>query len=127
LYASSSGKLLLSELSFDQRYALLGENPYRSYTEHTITDPEALAAELTAVKRNGYATNVNEHMLGITSIGAPIYSLSGRHLGSIALSGVNAFFPAETAEGIITDLKQAAYLFSVASPAMRAVARFLGK
>ena len=127
LHASTSGKLLLSDLPLERCVEILGPGPYKAFTEHTITAPATLFAQFEDVKRLGYASNFNEHMQGITSIGAPIFAASGKILGSIVLSGASHFFREENVEQIKTDVKQAAYLFSFASPAMRAVARFIGK
>jgi len=127
LHASSSGKLLLSDLTTERREALLGPGPYPAYTEFTIIEPQKLAAQLERVRGDGHSSNFDEHMQGISSIAAPIHAASGRILGSIGLSGASKFFEPQKIEQITNDLKQAAYLFSFASPAMRAVARFVGK
>lgn len=78
LHAGSAGKVFLA---FDDALdpALLGK-PLRAYTEHTITDPDALAAELRRIRERGWAESISERDTGTVSISAPVYD----HTGSLA-------------------------------------------
>ena len=48
------------------------------FTERTITDRDALAAELTATAARGYAVNIEERYDGVSGVAAPVLSASGR-------------------------------------------------
>ena len=56
------------------------------YTEQTITDPAALAAELAAVRADGYATAVGELEDGLVAVATPGLRRDGRlHRGAVGL------------------------------------------
>ncbi|MGE0800050.1 MAG: IclR family transcriptional regulator [Lautropia sp.] len=128
LHASSSGKILLSALPREEADGVLGEGPYPAFTANTITDPGRFRRELEDVATSGYAINMNEACEGLSAVGAPIVvpGQPGTYLGSIHLTGSSKFFTPASVEKMVTDLKAAARLFSVASPTTRNVARFLG-
>ena len=44
----------------------------KAYTEHTLTDPEALAVELSGIRKSGYAECVEEIEVGVSSVAAPV-------------------------------------------------------
>ena len=71
LHATSNGKVLLAHAPDDLRRDILG-HPIERLTSHTLTDPAALAAELDAVLRDGYALAVDELEMGLTAVAAPI-------------------------------------------------------
>ncbi|KMW58657.1 Transcriptional regulator, IclR family [Candidatus Rhodobacter oscarellae] len=48
------------------------DGPMRDYTEHTKTDPAAIAREFLAIQSCGYAECVQEIELGVSSVAAPI-------------------------------------------------------
>ncbi|MGB6104340.1 MAG: IclR family transcriptional regulator [Pusillimonas sp.] len=125
-HATVSGKLLLSSLSNEARAQLLGPAPYAACTKNTITSEQALHAELDKVSAQQYATNLDEHCPGISAVGAPILLDSGMVLGAIVVTGPSKYFSADTVQNMVPDVMQTAHLFSYASPAVRAVCRFLG-
>ncbi len=65
VHCSASGKMLLSQLSPAQRRKLLAHAPLRRCTDKTITDLEALEAELKQVKSQGYAIDDEEFLPGL--------------------------------------------------------------
>ncbi len=56
------------------------------FTDTTITDGDALKAELDKVRRLGYAVDDGEHQPGLRCIGAPIRDQFGRVFASISAS-----------------------------------------
>jgi len=56
-------------------------------TDTTITDPEALRAELAEVRRLGYATSTGERIAGGASVASPILGLHGRPLAVLVIAG----------------------------------------
>src|SRR5207237_1260599 len=70
-YATALGKALLAELTDEELTTLLpAKQP--ALTEHTITDREALRAELHATRERGYAVEREEGSLGVTCAAAVI-------------------------------------------------------
>jgi len=126
LNASVSGKLLLSNLAPKARDALLGAEPYVACTKNTITSRQALNEELDRIAAQQYATNLDEHCLGISAVGSPIVLETGQMIGAIVVTGPSKHFSEERITEMAADVIQTAHLFSNASPAIRAVCRFLG-
>jgi IclR family acetate operon transcriptional repressor len=52
--------------------ALLRRTGMHAHTEHTITDPQAFAAELEQVMERGYATDEGEHELGVSCVAVAV-------------------------------------------------------
>ena len=77
LHASAMGKVMLANAarSIEREVALLAT--FDRFTDRTITSPDAVVAELTAVRDRGWATNVEERHLGVCGIAAPILARSG--------------------------------------------------
>ena len=86
-HATSAGKVMLA---FSGRE--LPDGPLRAYTPRTITDPQRLAAEIAAVREQGYATAVGEREPDLTAIAAPIRSSRGELEAIVALQGPSSRF-----------------------------------
>ena len=56
-------------------------------TERTITDPEALLAQLEAIRRQGYALDDVENEEGVRCLAAPVYDRHEHAVASIGISG----------------------------------------
>lgn len=57
------------------------------FTETTITDGDALRAELAEIRSRGYAVDEGEHRPGLRCIGAPIRNQHGRAFAGLSISG----------------------------------------
>jgi len=68
----SAGKVLLSAMTDRQVAALIGPDPLPQMTERSIGTLAELYEELEVVRRQGYATNFDEHELGATAVAVPI-------------------------------------------------------
>ncbi|HEX3792587.1 MAG TPA: IclR family transcriptional regulator [Pseudonocardiaceae bacterium] len=70
-HATALGKALLAELTDEELTALLPERlPAR--TEHTLTEREALRAELTATREQGFAVEREEGTIGVACVAAVV-------------------------------------------------------
>ena len=65
------------------------------FTEHTVTHPRALAAELDAVRADGFAIDREEHTEDFCCIAAPMFDARGRLAGVLGLSATAHVFDAE--------------------------------
>ena len=72
IYAGSAGKVLLAELSENERNNLIKNIRLSPVGPHTITDPDILLKELIGIKQQGYAISSGETLEGATSISVPI-------------------------------------------------------
>jgi DNA-binding IclR family transcriptional regulator len=70
LHATGVGKVLLAHAPDEVRAAVLAHLP--RITTYTITEPRRLDQQLEKVRREGYATTVEEMSLGACSIAVPI-------------------------------------------------------
>jgi DNA-binding IclR family transcriptional regulator len=80
-HATAAGKVMLA---FTGR---LPRPPLRAYTERTITDLAALAAELDRVRRRGWADAYEEREPELNAIAAPVREAGGRLAAVLALQG----------------------------------------
>ncbi|MEU4670595.1 IclR family transcriptional regulator [Amycolatopsis sp. NPDC023774] len=71
-HGTGVGKAMLAQLPADDVAALLARTGMPSYTEHTYTDPEALAAELTRIASQGYALDEAEQELGVRCVAVAV-------------------------------------------------------
>jgi DNA-binding IclR family transcriptional regulator len=86
LHATSTGKALLAFLPTEQvRQVLAQELP--AFTATTITDPDALAAELAATRARGYGTCAGELESSLYGVSAPVLDRTGRPLAVLSIWG----------------------------------------
>jgi IclR family acetate operon transcriptional repressor len=84
-HATAVGKVLLA---FTDREPPAG--PLRAYTERTITDADALRAELVRVREQGFALAVGEREDDLNAIAAPVF---GAGAGLVAILGIQGPAP----------------------------------
>lgn len=87
LHASGIGKALLAEMPQARLDAILGEAELPAFTPRTLTRPEALHAELRAVRARGYAIDDEERNLGMRCIAAAVFDVHGGAVGGLSVSG----------------------------------------
>lgn len=86
-HCTSGGKALLAHLDKSLRDTLIRSRKLETFTEHTITNPDRLEAELDEILTQGYALNNEEHTVGVVGAAVPIIAADGRALGALALHG----------------------------------------
>jgi IclR family transcriptional regulator, KDG regulon repressor len=86
LTSSSVGKAYLATLDEPEREALLKEAPLERFTEHTLTDLDAVRRELEATAQRGYAEDREENEASISCYGAAIRGPDGRARGCVSIS-----------------------------------------
>lgn len=86
LHSTSLGKSILSQLNEDEVRDLLGSEPFPQKTKNTITNYEALFEELETVRENGYATDLEENIMGLHCISAPVVLDDHDVLGAVSVS-----------------------------------------
>lgn len=95
LNAGAPGKVFLaydSELSTAEYLARLG---LPAFTAFSITDIGAYHAELAKVRRNGYATDQQEYMLGLHAVAAPVFNVRSEVMLCVFMVDLAAALPAE--------------------------------
>lgn len=86
LHATSAGKAILASLPGDHREEIVQRRGLEAITDNTITDREALAAEIETIRERGYAINDQENIDGLRAMGVPI-QVEGRVIGALSVSG----------------------------------------
>jgi len=86
-YCSAVGKAVLSVLGDRELAVYLDRTPLQGFTVNTITDRRKLEKCLRKAAGEGYATENQEFLLGISCVAVPIYGSSARVMGGISLSG----------------------------------------
>jgi IclR family acetate operon transcriptional repressor len=86
IHASGIGKAMMAHYA-PQRAAALTGGRLPAFTERTLTDPVALAAELAAVRARGWAMDDEEHTEGMRCIAAAIFNEHGEPVAGLSISG----------------------------------------
>lgn len=86
MHATSTGKSVLAFYPEADVEAYI-KGGLEVETSHTITDADAMLAELKAVRSRGYAIANQEHIVGVVSVAASIRPGEGRPIGAISISG----------------------------------------
>jgi DNA-binding IclR family transcriptional regulator len=84
-HCTSVGKALLAFQPPEVLQQVI-DNGLKQFTEHTITDPEALRAELATIRQKGYAIDDEEFEVGLRCIAAPIRDHSGHVTAAISVA-----------------------------------------
>lgn len=80
LHCTGVGKALLSQLPPEDVEALARRAALTRHTEHTITDPTDLVAEVARVRERGWAVDEQEQEVGVRCVAVPV------PLGGLAVS-----------------------------------------
>lgn len=85
-YCTSMGRVLLAAAPPEQARALLLESDRKAITARTITDVDALMAELDKVRREGYSVIDQELEIGSISISVPIRNILGQTVAAFVVA-----------------------------------------
>lgn len=87
LHHTAVGKAILAHLPDERVAEIIADNGLPERTENTVTDPDALVAELAEVREQGVAYNHGETITGLVGVGAPIIGPEGTVVGAISIIG----------------------------------------
>ncbi|MQA96431.1 MAG: helix-turn-helix domain-containing protein [Streptosporangiales bacterium] len=107
------GKVLTAFLPEDRREVVL-ERPLEALTPATVTDLEALRAQLEEARRDGYALSFAERIPGIHTIAAAIFDGDASVVGCISVTGPDLRMPAERLHALGPRVRDAARRISEA-------------
>ncbi|WP_323039273.1 IclR family transcriptional regulator domain-containing protein [Gemmobacter sp.] len=77
-HCTSMGRVLLAARPEAEARAMLGAGPLAARTPHTLTEPEAVMAELARIRAQGHAINDQEVEMGLRSLAVPLMDGHGR-------------------------------------------------
>lgn len=106
------GKAMLAFLGEEylQKYILI--NPLPTPTPKSIQNEEALRADLSKIRENGYAIDDEEMVEGLKCIAAPIFNSNHDVVGAISVSKLTPAMTDEILPNIIKDVVAAAEAIS---------------
>lgn len=108
LHSTAIGKVLLAALDDEAAKALLGAAPLPAITPATTTDSSRLVTSLAKVRAEGFALSLDENIVGITSVGAPIHNSGGEICAAISVAFSPHFSPELQVRDVIARVRQAA-------------------
>jgi IclR family pca regulon transcriptional regulator len=86
-HSATVGKVLLADLTPGELDTFLNSAELTPCTSRTISEREALVAELSKVKKNGFAICDGELAIGLRAAGAPIYNHEQKAIAAVNVSG----------------------------------------
>lgn len=91
-HCSAVGKVLLAHRTADEVRRILGDKPMRRFTPTTITDVDALLAELASVRQAGVGYDTGEAIADVHCVAAPVRDEMGVVIAAVSMTvPVNRF------------------------------------
>ncbi len=119
MHASGIGKALLAEMSEAQFATHVKRADLERFTEHTISDPDALWSEMERVRGQGFAIDDQERNIGMRCIAAPVFDWTGEAVAGLSVSGPVSRMIDEDSARMAEAVKKAAVTLSDALGADR--------
>lgn len=107
-WCTASGKLYLSSFPRQRRRELLHKLPLTRMTRRTITDPEALDAELERIRENGLGIDDEEFVAGMIACAVPIRDRDGRDFAYLYVHAPTLRMSVERLRGYVPSMRRAA-------------------
>lgn len=111
-HCSASGKMFLSQMTPPQRRRLLAHAPLARYTTNTLTELDALEAEIKRVRRNGFSIDNEEFLPGLLCVAVAVPSDSGHSNLCVAVQAPIVRLALGKARQVLPALRRAAQALS---------------
>nr|WP_277401503.1 IclR family transcriptional regulator C-terminal domain-containing protein [Achromobacter xylosoxidans] len=95
-HATSTGHVLLVQLSPQAMEAFLAQAPFERLTPHTLVDADALRHAVTTAQSQGYALASQHFELGVCALAVPVHNREGQLVAALTTSLNQAKHPPET-------------------------------
>ncbi|KDC58945.1 IclR family transcriptional regulator [Bordetella bronchiseptica] len=100
MYCAAAGRAVLARLEPDRARRLLQQSPRAARTATTLTDLDALMAELAFTREHGYARSNGEYYPGDITISAAVLDNAGTPAGSVNISVPSSRWSFEEAQAV---------------------------
>ena len=107
LLAGATGKVFLAFMEEEKAKEIIKKKGLTRYTENTIIDPEKYLQEIRRVKKNGYATDYEEYILGVRAVVSPIKG-EGHLVSALWVVGFRTSLNGDKMRALIEMTKEAA-------------------
>ena len=108
MHSSGIGKALLAQMDDARQRRVLADSQLERYTPHTLTEPEAIIADLRLTCARGYAYDAEERNIGMRCIAAPVFNVYGEAVAGISVSGPASRVTTERLEDLAEKVMHAA-------------------
>lgn len=107
-HASGIGKAVLAHLPPERVAAIVRKGGLEAFTDKTLADGPALAADLAAIRARGWSLDDEERHPGMRCVAAAIFNEFGEPLGGISVSGPTVRLTAERVAEVGPKVRDAA-------------------
>lgn len=93
MHCSGIGKALMAHMGRTSVERIVRAKGLPKFTDTTITDADALGAQLALIRQRGWAYDDEERFLGMRCVAAAVFNVFGEPVGGVSLSGPTVRFP----------------------------------
>lgn len=111
LFAGAVGKVFLATMSEEQATKIIKSKKLPRFTENSIVDTELYLNELAQVRKNAYAVDDEEYILGVRAVAAPLMGL-GQLRSAIWAVGFKASLDEKKMRLLAAEIQKAAKTIS---------------
>lgn len=106
MHCTGVGKVLLAYKSDEKIESFLLAHQLKALTFNTITSPEHLKKEMTAIRKNGYGNDDEEIEIGLSCVAVPVMKSKNTPAFAISVAGPTVRITEHKKNGLIEDLKK---------------------
>lgn len=107
-HCTGLGKALLASTPGDPVTHLERRGTLQAFTLSTITEPEALRAELRRIRERGFALDLEEHEPGVRCVATPIHDSNDGVVAALSIAGPAGRLPEKRLRGELAEAVRAA-------------------
>lgn len=108
LYCTGIGKAMLSYMP-EEEWESRFPKEFKKFTPKTVCSKADLIAELYLYKQKGYALDQEEHELGLSCVGVPVFNSIGKLVGGMSISCSSAFLTEDKLPNYVKLLLEGSY------------------
>jgi IclR family acetate operon transcriptional repressor len=108
IYHGATGLAILAALSADELDAVVEQRGLAALTDPPLADRAELDAELTLVRRRGYALTIGAGTPGAVALAAPIWGSAGELLGDVVVTFPDSRFDPSREQSLAGHVRTAA-------------------
>lgn len=112
LHCTAQGKALIAWLTGEEIDRLFLNPKLARFTSRTITTLDKLKEHLAEVRKQGFALNDEEHILGIRALAAPVFNHLGSVAASVSMRGSTNEISNERIETLVSEIARTTALIS---------------
>ena len=111
MLAGATGKLILAHMYPEKARMMIAEKGLPAYTERSIQDTELYFREIEKVRKQSYALDDGEYLVGVRAVAAPFFQ-GGKMVGAIWVVGFVSRIDQERMTMVIEETRIAAMAIS---------------